>query len=69
MAPDATLEQVAELVRNGQADYLVLESHYIGARPQLAPLWSDPGTAPRLGLTLVAREPAGLYQVYGRAMR
>jgi 4-amino-4-deoxy-L-arabinose transferase-like glycosyltransferase len=69
MPPDATLQQVAELVRSGQADYLVLESHYIGARPQLAPLWNDPATAAGLGLELLARDPSGLYQIYGRARR
>ncbi|MBA7554691.1 hypothetical protein ES705_47322 [subsurface metagenome] len=60
------LEEVAALVSSGEADYLLLDNHYIHTRPQLIPLWNNPSLAQNYGLILIHSDSGRLFQVYTR---
>ena len=61
------LAWVARQLREGAADFLVLDSHYCPGRPPLSELWAQPGLAPGLGLKLLAEDPDGRYRVFTAA--
>jgi len=62
--PSMSIEDVTQALERGEADYLVLESNYIVARPRLLPLWKDPGSAERYGLVLVHADERSGFQIY-----
>lgn len=64
-----TLEQVAAMLKEGQADFLMLDQHYVQGYPALLRLWQDPGLAPGLGLKLWHADPAGRFMLFKAAER
>jgi 4-amino-4-deoxy-L-arabinose transferase-like glycosyltransferase len=64
--PDMTLEEVSNVVTSGQADYLILDNHFISTRPQLLPIWNNPNIAKVYGLKLVYSNPE-LCQIYSKS--
>lgn len=71
VSADMTQEEISELLNTEigykKYDYLVLDNHYIGGLPQLHSLWDNPDLAHSLGLSLIHRDSADLFQIYAGA--
>lgn len=63
------LEEVAAVLREGRADFLLLDQHYVLNYPALLRLWQDPGLADGLGLVLWHADPEGRFMLFRAAGR
>lgn len=59
-----TLEQVAAMLKEGRADFLMLDQHYVHSYPALRRLWQDPGLADGLGIKLWHADPGGRFMLF-----
>jgi hypothetical protein len=69
LSSSQTLEEVAAMLKQGRADFLLLDEHYVQAYPALLRLWRDPGLAPGLGLRLWRADPERRFMLFKVAER
>lgn len=69
LSASQTLEEVAAMLREGRADFLMLDTHYVHGYPALLRLWQDPGLAAGLGLKLWHADPGGRFMFFRAAVR
>ena len=58
------LEDISALLEGGDADYLLLDNHYVQNFGALKPLWDNPALGADYGLDLLFSDPRGLFQIY-----
>jgi len=63
LTPFMTLDEASQLVRSGEADYLLLADRNIGDHEDLVNLWRNPASARDFGLELVT-DPSVAFQFY-----
>ncbi|MFH1403426.1 MAG: glycosyltransferase family 39 protein [Candidatus Altiarchaeota archaeon] len=62
--PGMDVDEVSLILRNGSADYLVLDFNYVKRRPMMYGLWNTREESLGQGIGVVYEDPEGYFKVY-----